>query len=218
MNKRRIGILGGSFNPPHLGHLHMAEQAKVTLNLSEVWLLVSPQNPLKETAGMASFEARMRMCNLMAADKPWLKASDFEVKAGTRFTADTVEKLTTSMPDVTFFWLMGADNLAQFHQWKNWENIVNTVPIVVFRRPGTDITHIKGPAVDYLAPYQVDTQDKAEKAPNWRVLENKLIDLSATNIRNEMHQGAVTQADTALHTEVLSYIQQNGLYENMGAK
>lgn len=214
MTKRRIGILGGSFNPPHLGHLHMAEQAKVTLNLSEVWLLVSPQNPLKHTKGMASFQARLEMCRLMAQGKPWLKVSDFEDKAHTRFTADTVEKLTESYPDAAFFWLMGADNLAQFHRWKNWEDIVNTVPIVVFRRPGTDVATLQGPVAEHLAPYKVAADSPTETAPNWRVLENDLVNLSATDIR----QGAVTQADSALHNEVLAYIRQKGLYADMRAK
>lgn len=196
----------------------MAEQAKVTLNLSEVWLLVSPQNPLKETAGMASFEARMAMCALMASDKPWLKVSDFEDKANTRFTADTVEKLTASQPETTFFWLMGADNLAQFHKWKNWEKIVQTVPIVVFQRPGTDHTALKGPALDYLTPYKVSATDTAEKAPNWRILENKLVDLSATDIREGANTDNGPDLDKALDNEVLAYIRQNGLYANMRAK
>ena len=213
MSKRRIGILGGSFNPPHLGHLHMAEQAKSALNLSEVWFLVSPQNPLKKTDGMAPFKARFDMCNLMAKGKPWLKASDFEAKAGTQFTADTVEKLKAHSPTDTFFWMMGADNLAQFHRWKNWESIVNTLPIVVFRRPGTKITDIQGPAVDYLKPYKVAADSPKTDAPNWRVLENKLIDLSATDIRKGVKPKA-----TALHEEVQKYISLNKLYEDTAHK
>lgn len=210
MAKRRIGILGGSFNPPHLGHLAMAEQAKIALNLSEVWLMVSPQNPLKKTVGMAAFNARMAMCTLMAKGKPWLKASDFEKKAKTRFTADTVEKLTTTMPDVTFFWLMGADNLAQFHLWKNWEYIARTVPIVVFRRPKTNIAATKTPAVDYLAPYKVAANSPEVQPPNWRVLENTLIDLSATDIR----KGHVASTQHALNHDVQQYIRLKNLYPN----
>jgi len=182
----------------------------MALNLSEVWLLVSPQNPLKKTIGMASFQARLEMCTLMAKGRPWLKASDFEEKAQTRFTADTVEKLTSTMPDVTFFWLMGADNLAQFHRWKDWEKIVHTVPIVVFRRPKTNLAHINSPALDYLAPYKVASNSPKVDAPNWRVLNNKLVDLSATDIR----QGTKIPPNTALDDDVQQYIQLKNLYPN----
>lgn len=191
----------------------MAEQARDALDLSEVWLMVSPQNPLKDTANMAPFEARMHMCTLMATGKPWLKASDFEAKAKTQFTADTVEKLTKTMPENTFFWLMGADNLAQFHKWKDWEKIAKTLPIVVFRRPDTDIAKVKGPAVDFLAPYKVEANSPKVSVPNWRVLENKMVDLSATNIRN----GAVTQGTPALDNEVQRYISDKKLYRNTTA-
>lgn len=213
MAKRRIGILGGSFNPPHIGHLRMAEQAHKALNLSEVWLLVSPQNPLKQTVGMAPFADRMHMCELLANGRPWLKASAFEAEAQTQFTADTVQKLTTCVPDATFFWLMGADNLAQFHKWKNWEQIVKTLPIVVFRRPGTNTAEIAGPAADYLKPYKVEAQSSKVDAPNWRILDNDLVDLSATDIRLGINAGAA-QSDKALPNEVQRYINAKKLYQN----
>ena len=132
---KRIGLLGGSFNPAHRGHRRISLAALDALGLDEVWWLVSPGNPLKAEKGMAPFEARLQSARDMARLAPIL-VSDFETRAGTRFTIDTVRALMRRHPRHRFIWLMGADTVAQFHQWKAWRTLAARVPIAVVSRPG----------------------------------------------------------------------------------
>jgi nicotinate-nucleotide adenylyltransferase len=134
---KRIGILGGSFNPAHRGHRHISLEAIRALGLDEVWWLVSPGNPLKPVEGMAPFAARLASARKMARHAP-IRASAFESRIKTRYTADTLDKLVRRYPRHRFVWLMGADNLAQFHRWQRWRHIARTVPIAVVARPGYD--------------------------------------------------------------------------------
>jgi nicotinate-nucleotide adenylyltransferase len=133
---KRIGLLGGSFNPAHRGHRRISLAALDALGLDEVWWLVSPGNPLKSGArDMAPFASRLASAKAMARRAP-IRASDFELRAGTRYTADTLGKLTRRHPRTRFIWLMGADTVAQFHHWRRWRDIARTVPIAVISRPG----------------------------------------------------------------------------------
>ncbi|HVF84291.1 MAG TPA: nicotinate-nucleotide adenylyltransferase [Sphingomicrobium sp.] len=132
---RRIGLLGGSFNPAHRGHRRMSLAALDALGLDEVWWLVSPGNPLKPTAGMAPYSARLASARAMARRAPII-VSDFEARTGTRFTVDTVARLRVRHPHHRFVWLMGADTVAQFHQWKGWRRLAGMLPIAVLSRPG----------------------------------------------------------------------------------
>ena len=135
---KRIGLLGGSFNPAHRGHRHISLEALEALGLDEVWWLVSPGNPLKEGAkDMAPFEARFASAEAMAVHAP-IKVSDFELQAGTRYTVDTVHELQKRYPEDRFIWLMGEDTVAQFHQWKDWRKLAESLPIAVIHRPGYD--------------------------------------------------------------------------------
>jgi nicotinate-nucleotide adenylyltransferase len=134
---KRIGLLGGSFNPAHRGHRRISLAAIEALGLDEVWWLVSPGNPLKSGRDMAPFEARLQSARSMARRAP-IRASDFEARAGTRFTIDTVSELLRRHPRDRFIWLMGADTVAQFHQWKDWRGLARRVPIAVISRPGYD--------------------------------------------------------------------------------
>ena len=134
---KRIGLLGGSFNPAHRGHRRISLAALDALGLDEVWWLVSPGNPLKGSKGMAPFEARLRSARAMARRAP-IRASDFEARAGTRYTIDTLGELLRRHPRDRFIWLMGADTIAQFHHWKRWRAIAKTLPIAVIARPGYD--------------------------------------------------------------------------------
>jgi nicotinate-nucleotide adenylyltransferase len=135
---KRIGLLGGSFNPAHCGHRRISLAALDALGLDEVWWLVSPGNPLKEGAkDMAPFAARLASARAMARRAP-IRVSDFELRAGTRFTVDTLRNLTTRHPRVRFIWLMGADALVHFHHWRRWRDIARAVPIAVISRPGYD--------------------------------------------------------------------------------
>ncbi len=146
MAGRRIGLLGGSFNPAHGGHLHISRLALSRLDLDEVWWLVSPQNPLKPAAGMAPFAERLAQAADIAAADRRIKVSDIEARLGTRYTADTLKALTRRFPRARFVWLMGGDNLAQLPYWKRWQDIVGTVPIAVFDRPGSSLRALAGSA------------------------------------------------------------------------
>ena len=132
---KRIGLLGGSFNPAHRGHRRISLAAIDALGLDEVWWVVSPGNPLKGGKEMAPFEARLESARAMARRAP-IRVSDFEARAGTRYTIDTVGKLLRHHPSDRFIWLMGADTVAQFHQWKAWRRLVRRLPIAVISRPG----------------------------------------------------------------------------------
>jgi nicotinate-nucleotide adenylyltransferase len=135
---KRIGLLGGSFNPAHRGHRRISLAALDALGLDELWWLVSPGNPLKAGASdMAPFEARMASARTIARGAP-IRVSDFERRNGTRYTVDTLRKLVLQHPRHRFIWLMGADTVAEFHHWRRWRDIARTVPIAVISRPGYD--------------------------------------------------------------------------------
>jgi len=134
---RRIGLLGGSFNPAHAGHRYISIEALRRLGLDEVWWLVSPQNPLKSKSGMAPFTQRLAHA-AETASHPRIRVSAVEAEMGTRYTANTLSMLVRRFPAARFVWLMGADNLLQISQWRDWSKIFNTVPIAVFARDSYD--------------------------------------------------------------------------------
>jgi nicotinate-nucleotide adenylyltransferase len=130
----RVGLLGGSFNPAHEGHRHVAELARRRLRLDEVWLLASPGNPLKPVAGMAPLAARLASARRIA-DGRRIVATAIEADLGTRYTADTLAALRRRFPCARFVWLMGADNLEQLPRWRRWRQIVASMPFAVVPRP-----------------------------------------------------------------------------------
>ena len=132
---RRIGLLGGSFNPAHRAHRAMSLAAAAALGLDEVWWLVSPGNPLKPAAGMAPYPARFASARAQAR-RSRIRVSDLERRMGTRYTVDTVALLLRRYPRHRFIWLMGEDTVAQFHQWKDWRRLAAMLPIAVLSRPG----------------------------------------------------------------------------------
>ncbi|WP_375286545.1 nicotinate-nucleotide adenylyltransferase [Sphingomonas sp.] len=158
----RTGLLGGSFNPAHRGHRHVTLAAMRALGLDEVWWLVSPGNPLKAPETMAPFAARLASARAMAARAP-IVASDIEARLGTRFTADTVAAIVRRYPKRRFIWLMGADNLAQFHLWRDWRGIARTLPIAAIARPGYDDDALAAPAMGWLRRFQ----RPARQASDW---------------------------------------------------
>ena len=133
----RTGLLGGSFNPAHRAHRRMSLAAMAALGLDELWWLVSPGNPLKSDDDMAPFAARLASAQAMAEHSP-IQVSGIELELGTRYTVDTVRALVRRHPGHRFIWLMGADTVAQFHQWKDWRGLARCVPIAVLSRPGYD--------------------------------------------------------------------------------
>jgi len=132
---KRVGLLGGSFNPAHRAHRRMSLAALDALGLDEVWWLVSPGNPLKAAAGMAPYAARLASARRQAR-RSRIRVSDFEAQTGTRFTADTIQLLLRRWPGTRFIWLMGEDTLPEFHRWKAWRRLAARVPIAVLSRPG----------------------------------------------------------------------------------
>ena len=158
---KRVGLLGGSFNPAHEGHLQISLAAIDALGLDELWWLVSPGNPLKEgAADMASYEARRASARRIARGTR-IRVSDFERKAATRYTVDTVRALLRKYPRRRFIWLMGADTVAQFHRWKDWRDLAQLVPIAVLPRPGYDEDARAARAMGWLSRFvRPETQAK----------------------------------------------------------
>jgi nicotinate-nucleotide adenylyltransferase len=131
----RVGLFGGSFDPPHAGHRAVSLEAIERLRLDAVWWLVSPQNPLKPHAP-ADLTRRIEAARALA-DHPRIKVTGIEAALGTTYTADTIRRLKARLPGVRLVWMMGADNLASFHRWRDWKRIASDVPIAVFNRPGS---------------------------------------------------------------------------------
>ena len=162
---RRIGLLGGSFNPAHRGHRRISLAAVRALALDEVWWLVSPGNPLKPKAGMAPLTARLASARAMARRAP-IRASAIEARLGTRYTADTLKALVRRHPADRFIWLMGADNLAQFDRWRDWRGIARTVPIAAVARPTYNGEALGGAAMGWLRRFQ-RRPDQATRWTRW---------------------------------------------------
>ena len=150
----RTGLLGGSFNPAHGGHRRITLFAMDALGMDEVWWMVSPGNPLKEKAGMAPLPARMASARAQARRAP-IRVTAIEQQIGTRYTADTLRHLKRRYPKREFIWLMGSDNLAQFHLWRDWRLIAKSMPIAVIARPGYDASAMTSPAMAWLRRYRV---------------------------------------------------------------
>lgn len=184
----RIGLLGGSFNPAHAAHREISLTALHRLKLDQVWWLVSPQNPLKSTSGMAPLEQRLAEARRVSAH-PRILVTDIESRLGTRYTADTLAALRRHYPQTRFVWLMGADNLAQFHHWQDWQGIARQMPIAVLDRPGFNLTAPQNPAGQWLSRFRVARHDAAalaaKPAPAFLLLKSKLNPLSATAIRQQ---------------------------------
>lgn len=185
--KRRVGLLGGSFNPAHRGHAHISRQAIRLLDLDELWWLVSPGNPLKAQEGMAPFAARMASAKKAARGVPRIRVTGIERRLGTRYTADTVSSLTRMFPQISFIWLMGADNLVHFHRWERWRSLARAVPIAVLARPRYLGDGLTAPAMAWLRRFRRDPGE-ARRWPRWRppalyVLPIRLDATSATAIR-----------------------------------
>jgi len=196
----RVGVLGGSFNPAHAGHLHIARMALQKLRLDQVWLLVSPGNPLKENAGMMRLPARLASARALA-DGRRIIATDIERHLATRVTLDTLRALKRRFPRVKFVWLMGADNLAQFPRWLGWMGIARTVPFAVLPRPSYTQSALAGQAARRLAPARRAARQAGVladlRAPAWVLLQGRQNALSATAIRSAAARTAATGEETS---------------------
>lgn len=150
------GLLGGSFNPAHGGHRRITLFAAEALGLDETWWLVSPGNPLKPRADMAPLAARLLSARRQARRAP-IVPTGIEQRLGTRYTVDTLAKLLRRYPKRRFVWLMGSDNLAQLHRWKDWRRLARTMPIAVVARPGYDAQAMTSPAMAWLRRHEVSS-------------------------------------------------------------
>ncbi len=180
-----IGLLGGSFDPPHLGHVHITKRALKRFNLDRVWWLVSPGNPLKENPP-ADLAKRMLACREIM-QHPRVDITDIEARMNTRYTAETIKALQLRHPKTRFVWLMGADNLAQFHKWQNWQWIAENVPIGVLARPGEQLRAGLSPMARRYAEFRLPASQAGALAhsapPKWALLGGPMRGISSTEIR-----------------------------------
>jgi nicotinate-nucleotide adenylyltransferase len=181
----RVGLLGGSFNPPHEGHIHASDLALKQLQLDRVWWLVSPQNPLKASKGMADFAGRLESAKRFARD-PRITVTGIEADLGTRYTIDTLRALRRRFPRLQFVWLMGSDNLVQLPRWRRWQDIFACVPVAVVTRPGSALqARCSKAAHVFRAAYQSPNRHfSVTGLPAWTILEGKRNFASATRLRS----------------------------------
>jgi nicotinate-nucleotide adenylyltransferase len=181
----RIGLLGGSFDPPHDGHLAVSLVALQALRLDQVWWLVSPRNPLKPHAP-ADLARRVGAAEVLARN-PRIKVTAVEAALGTSYTAETLARLRPRLPGVRLVWMMGADNLRQFNRWRDWQHIAASIPIAVFNRPGEALTALASPAAIAMRAARIPAGDAASLAekqpPAWVFLPAPHIPLSSTKLR-----------------------------------
>lgn len=183
----RIGLLGGSFNPPHAAHRAVSLYALKRLDLDRVWWLVSPANPLKDARALRALSERAAAASAMASD-PRIDISCLEAVIGTRYTIDTITYLRSRCAKVHFVWIMGADNLEQFHRWENWQRIAAAVPIAVVDRPPHSFRALAAPAAQALARWRLP-EARADRLathrlPAWVFLTGMKSRLSSTGLRN----------------------------------
>ncbi len=181
-----VGLLGGSFDPPHAGHVHISKAALKRFGLDRLWWLVSPGNPLKQNGPAPMADRMQAACAMMR--HPRVTVTGIEARLGTRYTAQTLVALRRRYPGVRFVWLMGADNLAQFHRWQDWRWIIETVPIGVLARPGDRISARMSKTAKVYASARLPGKaahilGKAE-APAWTFVNLPMSDQSSTEIRN----------------------------------
>lgn len=180
-----IGLLGGSFDPAHEGHALISREALKRFGLDEVWWLVSPGNPLK-SRGPAPLEDRMARAREVM-QHPRVRVTDLEARLGTRYTFATLTALQAAYPGVRFVWLMGADNLATFHLWDKWREIMDIVPIGVMARPGQRISARMSPAARQFRRYRLRAREAAmlciAEPPSWCFVNVPMSDVSSTELR-----------------------------------
>ena len=183
----RIGLFGGSFDPAHEGHRRVSLEALNVLRLDQVWWLVSPQNPLKRNAPSDDLTRRIAAAKAIA-HHPRIRVTGVEAELGTTYSAETLARLLPRLPGVAAVWMIGADNLAGFHLWRDWQRIAASLPIAVFNRPGQSLPALASPAARTLSRFRRDPADAAGLATTpptaWIFLPSPHIDISSTALRN----------------------------------
>ena len=183
----RVGLYGGSFDPAHAGHLHVALTAYRRLRLDRVWWMVSPGNPLKDRSGLQSVDGRIAAARAVARH-PAMVVTGFEANLGTHYTLDTLGILVTRCPGVRFVWIMGADSLASFSRWHGWRELAGLLPMAIVDRPGWTMRAARSRAGHALAPFRVPESAAPVLAslrpPAWTFLTGPRSDLSSTSLRD----------------------------------
>ena len=184
---KHIGLLGGSFDPPHKGHLYISLEAKKMFQLNEIWWLVTPQNPLK-IPKPAKYSERVTNCKKISKGKPII-IKEIEKKINSKYTYETLNYLQNHYFNIKFFWLMGADNLINFHKWQKWRKIFNEISIVVFKRHGYNNKALRSIANKTFSNCQIISnslnKNQFSKLPSWVWINNKEIKISSTEIRQQ---------------------------------
>lgn len=188
----RIGLFGGSFNPPHAGHVLVSEIALRSLGLDQLWWMVTPGNPLKDRRDLAPLADRI-LASEIQADNPRIRVTAFEKAFGENHTARILARLKMLKPDVHFVWIMGADNLKGFHRWQNWKQIARTYPIAVVDRPGSTLSYLSSKMAQRFSFARVDESDAGLLAtmrpPAWTFLHGPRSSLSSTVLRQGKSEG-----------------------------
>ena len=183
----KIGLFGGSFNPPHRGHLHVSKTALHELKLDQLWWMVTPGNPLKDHDKLLPLEERLLRCQQIASH-PDIHITAFEANYDLRYTADTLKLLLKRRPNANFIWLMGADNFSTFHLWDRWREIANMIPLAIIDRPNSTTSPDSSSATHALARYRIDEGDAGLladlKPPAWTFIHARRSYLSSTQIRD----------------------------------
>ncbi|MCV6601598.1 MAG: nicotinate-nucleotide adenylyltransferase [Cohaesibacter sp.] len=183
-----IGLYGGSFNPPHDGHRHVALTALHRLCLQKIWCLVTPGNPLKDNRSLPSLNRRLDQ-TAQIMNHPSIAISALEAKIGTNYSAQTIRWLTNRYPKTRFIWVMGADNLANFHHWKQWKSIFATLPIAIIDRPGYSLSPLSSRAAQTYQAWRLPEKEakslSANRGPCWTYLHGPKSDLSSTRLRSQ---------------------------------
>ena len=187
--KLKIGLVGGSFNPAHAGHVHMSRTAYHKLGLDQIWWLVSPQNPLKRFANMANLPDRLAAARDITAATPFIHVIAPEVRLPSNFTYETLKYLYKTMPLARIVWIMGADNLVQFKRWKRYQDIIDLLPIAVIDRPGYSYQAISAGRHLYARRYTASQLrrklvETRQDMPGWCFIAGPRHHASATDIRN----------------------------------
>ncbi len=181
-----VGLFGGSFNPPHTGHMLVCEIALRSLGLDQIWWMVTPGNPLKSHQGLAPLADRIAASEAMA-DDPRIRVTAFERAFGDNHTAHILHRLKALKPGVRFIWIMGADNLKNFHHWQNWQQIARTFPIAVIDRPGSTLSYLSSKMAQRFLKERIDESDAGRlglmQPPAWTFLHGPRSSLSSTAIR-----------------------------------
>ena len=184
---KSIGLLGGSFDPPHKGHLFISLEAKKILKLEEIWWIVTPQNPLK-ISKPATYKERIKNCKNITRNFP-IKIKEIEKQIGSDYSYKTINYILNHYKNIKFFWLMGADNLISFHKWQNWQKIFNNISIVIFKRHGYNIKALKSIASKRFINNKILGSDfnmeEFNNLPSCVFVENNEIKISSSDIRNQ---------------------------------